>query len=109
MSSAVLSGNPYRNFVESIISPYTRSAYKNTLKNYMIFRKINDCSLLLKGDPQLIQSWLIDYAIYLREEKGLISKSINTKLAALRKFYDCNDMELKWKKIKMYIGNKRRN
>jgi hypothetical protein len=74
-----------------------------------LFRKVEDCSLLLHGDSRLIQSWLIDYVIYLREERKLISKTINASLAALRKFYDANDAEIKWKKIKMYIGNKRRN
>jgi integrase len=47
---------------------------------------------------------LIDYIIYMREELKIASLSINTKIAPLRKFYDCNDIELRWKKIKSYIG-----
>ena len=34
------------------------------------------------------------------------SSTINTRIAAVRKFYDCNDIELKWKKIKSYVEKK---
>jgi integrase len=46
----------------------------------------------------------MDYIIHLREEKKLVSKTIHSNLVALKKFYDTNDVELKWKNIKMYVG-----
>lgn len=57
----------------------------------MQYRKIEDCNQLLQGDPRIIQSQLIKYIIHLIEEGKLLG-------------YDTNDIELKWKKIKSYIG-----
>jgi integrase len=45
----------------------------------------------------------------MREELKIASSTINTRIAAVRKFYDCNDIELKWKKIKSYVGRARTN
>jgi integrase len=73
----------------------------------MQFRKIEHCDQLLEGDPKIIQSQLIDYIIWLREEKKLVGATINTRIAAMRKFYDTNNIELKWKKIKSYVGKGR--
>lgn len=75
----------------------------------MSWRKVQNCDQLLEGDPRLIQSQLIDYVIYLRQEKKLAARTINTAMAAIRKFYDTNDVELKWKKIKMYVHHKSSN
>jgi hypothetical protein len=73
----------------------------------MQFRKIEDCDQLLEADPKIIQGQLIDYIIWLREEKKLAGATINTRIAAMRKFYDTIDIELKWKKIKSYVGKGR--
>lgn len=70
----------------------------------MRFRRVNDCSQPIQGDPRLIQSQLIEYIIYLRENRKLGSNSINTNMAAVKKFYDTNDIALKWAKIKSYVG-----
>jgi hypothetical protein len=69
----------------------------------MRFRRVNDCSQPIQGDPRLIQSQLIEYIIYLRENRKLGSNSINTNIAAIKKFYDTNDIALKWAKIKSYV------
>lgn len=102
--SQTLAGQPYRNFIETVHSPHTRIVYKNSLQVYMRFRNVDDCSQLLQGDPRLIQSQIIEYIIYLREERKLGSNSINTNIAAIKKFYETNDIDLKWAKIKSYIG-----
>jgi hypothetical protein len=110
-SATLWGGNSYRNFIEAIHSPISRVVYNGALKHYIMFRKVQYCDQLLEGDPRLIQSQLIDYVIYLRQEKKVAARTISTNLAAIRKFYDTNDVELKWKKIKMYIhksGNGRR-
>ena len=102
--SQTLAGQPYRNFIETVHSPYSRVVYRNSLQLYMRFRDLHDCSQLLQGDSRLIQSQLIEYIIYLREERKLGSNSINTNMAAIKKFYETNDIELKWTKIKSYVG-----
>ena len=35
----------------------------------MQYRKVDNCDRLLEGDPRLIQSQLIEYIIYLKEER----------------------------------------
>src|SRR5918994_876299 len=73
----------------------------------MKFRNIESCDSLIMEDPKIIQQSIIDYIIYLREELKLASTTINARVAAIRKFYDCNDIELRWKKIKSYVGRSR--
>ncbi|MGH9976079.1 MAG: hypothetical protein ACRD8Z_09640, partial [Nitrososphaeraceae archaeon] len=75
----------------------------------MKFRKVKDCDQLLAEDPMITQRQLTDYVISLRVENKLNATTIKTRLAAVKKFYDTNDIELKWKKIKSYIGKGRKN
>jgi hypothetical protein len=94
----LLTGQSYRNFIEAVHSPFSRIIYANYLKLYMQYRKIDDCEQLLRGDLRLIQTQLIDYTIHLREELKLSASTINSRLSAIKKFYDNNDIELKWKR-----------
>jgi hypothetical protein len=57
---------------------------------------------MLQKDPRLIASDIIDFIIYLRNEKKLAPASINIQIAALHHFYEMNDVELKWNKIKSF-------
>jgi integrase len=76
----------------------------------MTFRKVETCDeLLQQQDVKIIQSQIIDYVIYMREEQRKTAPTINTNLATIHKFYDTNDIELKWKRIKMYIGRGNNN
>lgn len=72
----------------------------------MRHRKVESCDQLLQGDPKVIEGQLIDYIIYMREELKIASATINTRIAPIRKFYDTNDIDLRWKKIKSYVGEK---
>jgi hypothetical protein len=67
----------------------------------MKWKKVDGCDVLLSEDPKTIQESIIDYILYLREERKIASSSISTNVAAIRKFYDCNDIELKWNRIKI--------
>jgi integrase len=70
-------------------------------------RNIDSCDLLLNDDRKIIEDSIINYIVYLREELKIASTTINARAAAIRKFYDCNDIELRWKKIKSYVGRSR--
>jgi integrase len=74
----------------------------------MQYRGVTEYEWLLGEDPQVIQSHIIEYVLYLRNQKLLTGRSINARLNALQKFYDTNDVDLKWKKIKSYIGSKKK-
>jgi integrase len=54
-----------------------------------------------------LQSQIIDYIIYLKGQR-LSGNSINTRINSIKKFYESNDIDLRWRKIKGYMGSKRR-
>jgi site-specific recombinase XerD len=101
----LLTGQSYRNFIQTVHSPFTWIVYKNSLSLYLRYLNISDCETLLQQDPKLIQSQLIEYVIYMKEELKLSRNSIYSRLSAVEKFYETNDIELRWKKIKSYIGH----
>ena len=48
---------------------------------------------LLDYDPRTLQSKIIDYIIWMKDEKKLSSSSIKTRIAALHHFYDMTEYE----------------
>ena len=101
----LLTGQSYRNFIQTVHSPFTRIAYKNSLSLYIRYLNISDCDMLTHQDPKVIQSQLIEYVIYMKEELKLSRNTIYSRLSAVEKFYETNDIELRWKKIKSYVGH----
>jgi integrase len=99
-----IGGQSYRNFIEAVHSPFTRYVYKNSLMLYMKYRKVENCDQLLEGDPRTLQQQIIDYIISLREQNKLNATTISSRVSPVKKFYETNDIELKWKRIKSYIG-----
>lgn len=73
----LLSGASYRNFIETIHSPFSRVNYKNSLSLYMQFRKVDNGDSLVTEDPKLIQDSLINYIIYLRGNENCIFNYIH--------------------------------
>ncbi|HZD36356.1 MAG TPA: hypothetical protein VE130_14230 [Nitrososphaeraceae archaeon] len=58
---------------------------------------------LLDYDPRMLQSKIIDYIIWMKDEKRLSSSSIKTRIATLHHFYDMTEYEgLKWKIIEKF-------
>jgi hypothetical protein len=58
---------------------------------------------LLDYDPRMLQSRIIDYVIWMKDEKKLSSSSIKIRLAALHHFYDMAEYEgLKWKILEKF-------
>lgn len=47
--------------------------------------------------------------ISLREDNKLNSATIKSRIAAVKKFYDTNDIELKWKKVNSYVDKTRKS
>jgi integrase len=101
----LFSGEAYRNFVCSARSVATKNSYTKALRLYMKFKGLTDCEQLLKGEPKLIQSNIIEWLIYLKEVQNLSYASISLYCTALHHFYDMNDIAgLNWKKIGSFIG-----
>ena len=96
---------PYRNFIHSIKSSRTRKEYVKSLRFYMNWLSIYDYNTILQKDPRLIASDIIDFIIYLKNDRKLAPATINLHVAALHHFYDMNDVELRWNKIKSLKTN----
>jgi hypothetical protein len=103
----VLSGQPYKLFIESCRTAKTRETYSSSLKSYMLYRNLFSVELLVVEDPKTAQSQIIEYIRWLRE-KGLSWQTCVIRAAALKHFYEMNDIVLNWKKINRFVGEKTR-
>jgi integrase len=97
----------YLNFINSLRSPATITAYTKALRNYMQFIKTTNFSTLLKSSPKEIEAKIISYMVFQRQQK-LSYSSIHQRLMAVKKFYEMNDVILNWKKVYQYHGERTR-
>lgn len=107
IAQLVLSGQPYRLFIESCRAEKTKEAYASSLKAFMLFRNILDVEALVTEEPKRAQQQIIDFLMVLKE-KGLSWQTRVIRAAALKHFYEMNDVVLNWKKINRFIGEKSR-
>lgn len=87
--------NAYRNFIHSLRSPKTRLDYEKSLSYFMAWKKMDSYRALLERAPRLIESDIIDYIIYLKEQKKVSPSTVDSYIAAIHHFYYMNDVELK--------------
>lgn len=95
----------YRSFFSSLPSEVTREYYHRWLHYFMDWLQIygEEYDRLLDYDPRMLQARIIDYVIWMKDEKKLSSSSIKIRLAALHHFYDMAEYEgLKWKIIEKF-------
>jgi integrase len=91
----------FRNFAQTCRSPQTRHGYTVALHYFMSYLKLEhtEYDKLLDKEPKLIQMDICDYVLHLKE-KQLSAATVSMYLAAVRKFYEMNDIsQLHWKKI----------
>src|SRR6266498_5590024 len=105
--SQLLDKQEYLNFINSLHSDVTVKIYSLCLKNYMLYLKINDVSLLVNPETKKIEQQIISYLVDMRR-RGLGYSAQNLRLGAVKKFYEMNDIVLNWKKISQYLGEKTR-
>src|SRR3954453_10847126 len=94
----------YLNFINSLRSEATIAMYQFSLRNYLQYIRTNRVSSLVKQDTKTIEKQLIEYLVDLRRNQKLSYSSLSLRLAALRKFYEMNDIVLNWKKVSNYLG-----
>jgi integrase len=107
MSNLLLSGQAYQLFIDSCRSEKTKETYDSSLRAYMLFRKISSVEPLLSEDTKQAQSKVIEF-ICVQKRNGLSWQTLVIRAAALKHFYEMNDMTLNWKKINRFIGEKAR-
>jgi integrase len=59
---------------------------------------------LLDQDPKITQMNICDYISYLRKQKIAAHRSVGVYVAAIRKFYSMNDVQMNWDKIHSFEG-----
>jgi site-specific recombinase XerD len=98
----VIREKEYLNFINSLRSKATIKVYRLSINNYMRFIKTSNISSLLKQDHKTIESQIISYLVDMRGNQNLSYASLSLRLAALKKFYEMNDVVLNWKKVSVY-------
>jgi hypothetical protein len=101
-------GESYRNFANSIKSNCSLSISNCCLYRYALFRKASNLTDLLIGNLKVIESWIIEFAVYLKNEKKTSFADRNTHLSVIKKFYRMNDVILNWYKVSQYLGENNR-
>ena len=94
----------YLNFINSLRSEATIRVYRRSINHYMRFTKTSNISSLLKQNNKTIEQLIVSYLVDMRANQKLSYAILSMRLAALRKFYEMNDVILNWKKISNYLG-----
>ncbi len=96
----------FQDLAALISSPSTVTVYKYALKKYMQYRKVSNIDELLNADRdiKLIQSSIISYLVYLKQDRKTSYSFRNVQYSAIKHFYRMNEIELNWFKISKYLG-----
>jgi integrase len=102
-----------RHFLNSLSSEVTRHVYTRGLRFFCRFIKVeeNNYDVLLEWiisrDKKSLESTVIDYILYLKEDKKLAPYSVSTYLNPIRHFFKMNDIvTVNWGKVKKFQGKK---
>ena len=93
-------------FENSIKSDATKKTYLYHLNNFVKFYHIKDYDSLTAITTEKMQIMVEDYVMHLKKVNSL--NYINLPVAAIKAFLDCNDIELRWKKIKRLFPAKKK-
>ena len=85
-------------FENTIKSPATQKTYLYHLNKFMLFFDVKDYDGLAAITQKKLQIMMEDYVMHLK--KTISPNAINLPIAAVKAFLDCNDVELRWSKIK---------
>ena len=96
----IIPSEAYSNFISSINSKYTKNAYISKLAKFMKFCGIYDLdtSKLLKYNNTELENNIRDLIVDMKNN-NYTKGTISTTCAAIKHFYDMNDVYLKWKKL----------
>ena len=101
----------YRNFYISLSARATKKTYDNVLIRFLRFLGLENDSLKYQKlaqdyDAKTLENRVIDYIIK-RKEDSISDKSIRIDCAALKHFFDMNDVYFRWtKKIQKFKNMK---
>jgi len=85
-------------FENSLKTEATRSKYLYYLNQFKDYYKLKDHDSILAIPVSTLQIMVEDYVMMLK--KRISPNSINTYMAGIQAFFETNDIELRWKKIR---------
>ncbi|PWU78662.1 MAG: hypothetical protein DLM72_21505 [Candidatus Nitrosopolaris wilkensis] len=88
-------------FYNSLKSSKTKYEYSRLLEDFKVWKQYNSIDQLLVNP---VKQDLIEYLMYLKDERHLSSSSRSKSLAAMRHFYEMNDVVFPWIQIAKFIG-----
>lgn len=90
---------------EGIQSKHTRIIYQQNFDRFMDKINIHDLQVLLDFSPKVIKQIIIDYILYLSEEKKIRRDSIKTQIAPIIHFFRINndDFNLRTDNFKLHL------
>ncbi len=94
---------PFILFSKSIDNKTTREGYIEVLKQFLKFCHSSSYEDILYTEKEC-ENKLIDFLISL-SERGLSKSYINKCFCGIRRFYEINDYNLKWTKIRRFISS----
>lgn len=86
-------------------SKKTAAVYKRLFERFLEHIKIHDLQVLLDFSPKVIKQMIIDYILYLRDDRQIKRGSIKLHLAAILYFFRINndDFNLKADNFKLHL------
>lgn len=98
--------NPLKQFQNAIKSPQTKQTYTLFLQNFQSYLKAPICDMLLQEySIKEMEMNIIEYVMYLRNQRKVSPSTIKVHVAALKPFFEMNDfVGINWKKISKYMG-----
>ena len=72
----VLSGQPYRLFIESCRTAKTKETYTYSLKSYMTYRNLFSVESLVAEDPKTAQLQILRYCYYTRRRPSIVCGNV---------------------------------
>lgn len=97
----------YRNFLNSLKSPYTKNTYSIFLNRFLSLPQYKDMTLdeLLQTSPKILEADIIEHIVNMKEKENLSYSSLSLFLAAMYHFFTINDVLINRKKIAKFIGD----
>ena len=95
---------PYKNFISSLDSEVTKNGYRYSLRYFMRFLKIDNYNDLLKIEPTKLEGIIRDFIANMRQDRKLSPSTVSVRIAAIAHFFEMNDVDLRWKKLKKFKG-----
>ena len=94
----------YDNFLNVLKTEATRVVYVHNLRKLLAFSKLRDYESLMSIPDQDKFNLVRDYLDHRRNKEKVSYSTINTSLAAIKLFYEVNDVTLPWKHLAKHKG-----